>query len=1016
MRSKFTWILTLLFAFASQIGSAQTQKQVKGVVKTQDGEPIPGASIVLVGTNQGTDTDLEGTYSLNVKRGDKVKVIYEGFKAVTVTVGDSNILNVTLEEDDISILDEIVLDTYRTTSKEQSSIAASTVTSKTIEGRPNASFIQTLQGQVPGLNISTGSGQPGDNNSTVILRGLGSINGSVEPLYVIDGVPMSSDRFRSLNPNDIENVSVLKDAGATAIYGNRGANGVIVVTTKSASFDSSLSIKYVGTTTLSTLQDNNYKLFDGPGYKAFVNQAKKDYPNAQFSAFTSAQVKDLTSFDWVDEFFRDALSQNHTLTFSAGSKNLASYTSVGYGDFEGILKQTDLKRFNFRSNLNGKNENGRLTFGTNVSANFSKSSMVQGQGTSYLNDNYFMGAVRSLPYLTPDEYKGTYESADALLDKYGNSAMPYLLMDKRRTNGFSQDEFKLLVNANVNYKLNQDFTLGTQIGADYQTITQDSYYTPDSWNAIYGTPSDQEYFGIVSGINEDRVIVNSTTSLKWNKVFNDKHTFNAGAYIEYIKAHFKNSSFTRRGFDPIFFTPGTTAGAVADVEENDYYVPSAGLSVQNAGLFSYFATASYDYERKYGLDATIRRDASYRFTADNRWGTFWSVAGRWNISNENFMENSIFNNLKLRASYGKSGNQDIAGTGIFGAAELFNTLYSTSLGYKEQTALAISQLPNRNLQWEVITQTNVGVDFGVWNDRLRGALDVYRKQTDDLYLPRQISAINGATMINSNYGSLKNEGIELIVAGDIIRNENTKLTINANGSYNKNQVLDLPNEEGYFWQAGTLAGHNEGGKVNEFYVVKFAGIDPDNGNMMFYDRNGKITYEPNDNDRQWSGKSAIPVYQGGFGLDFEHKGWFLTANFTYALDVWRYDNDYFFLTHPNYIKTANMSSDILDYWTPKNRDASFPRLTGSNISYAGGTDFYIKDASYVRLRYLSLGYNFKKKDLDFMKLSGLRVYAQGENLHTWSKWKGWDAESNRSVDLSQYPTPKTFSVGVEVQF
>lgn len=1014
MRSKFTWILTLFFALMMQVGFAQ--KQVTGVVKTQDGDPIPGATVMLVGTNLGTDTDEEGKYTLVLKKGDKIQVVYEGFRPTTATVSDATVLNVTLVEEDNTELEGIVVDTYRTVSKEQSAVAASTVTSKTIEGRPNASFIQTLQGQVPGLNISTGSGQPGSSDTAVILRGLGSINGSVEPLYVIDGVPMSSDRFRSLNPNDIESINVLKDAGATAIYGNRGANGVIVITTKTASFDSALSVKYVGTTSLSVLQDNNYKLFNGPQYKAFVNQAKKDYPSATFSAYSAAETRDMTNFNWVDEFFRDAISQSHTLSFSVGSKNLSSFTSVGYADFEGILKNTDLKRFNFRSNLNGKNNSGRLTFGTNVSANFSKSSLVQGNGTAFLNDNYFMGAVRSLPYLTPAEYEGTYESADAMLDKYGNSAMPYLLLDKRRTNGFSQDEFKMLVNGNINYKLNDDFTVGTQIGADYQTITQDTYYTPDSWNARYGMPADQEFFGIVSGINEDRVIINATTSLKWNKTFNEKHTFNAGAYLEYIKAHFKNSSFGREGFDPIFFTPGTTAGAIADSEENDYYVPSAGLTVDNAGLFSYFATAAYDFDRRYGLDATLRRDASYRFTADNRWGTFWSVAGRWNISNEAFMSESVFNNLKLRGSYGKTGNQDILGTGIFGASGLFNTLYSTGLGYKEQSALLISNLPNRNLQWEVITQSNIGLDFGVWNDRLRGSLDVYRKQTDELYLPRQISAINAATSINSNFGSLKNEGVELIVAGDVIRNENTKLTINVNGSYNKNVVLDLPNEEGYFWQPGSLAGHREGGKVNELYVVEFAGIDPKDGNMMFYDKNGNITYEPNDNDRKWTGKSAIPTYQGGFGLDFEHKGWFLNANFTYALDVWRYDNDYFFLTAPTYIKVANMSSDVSDYWTPTNTDASFPKLTGSNFSYASGTDFYVKEASYLRLRYVSVGYNFKKKDLDFMKLSGLRVYAQGENLHTWSKWKGWDAESNRSVDLSQYPTPKTFSVGVEVQF
>src|SRR5690606_17753422 len=241
MRSKFTWILTLFFALIVQAGFAQ--KPVTGVVKTQEGERIPRETVMLVGSNQGTDTEHEGKYTLNLKKGDKIQGVYEGFKSTTVTATDSGILNVTLVEDDEYLIPEIIVTQYRTVAKEKDANAFSTVTSKTIEGRPNASFIQTLQGQVPGLNIATGSGQPGSNDTSVILRGAGSINGNIQPLYVIDGVPMSSDRFRSLNPNDIESVTVLKDAGATAIYGNRGANGVIDVKTKTGSFDSALSVK-----------------------------------------------------------------------------------------------------------------------------------------------------------------------------------------------------------------------------------------------------------------------------------------------------------------------------------------------------------------------------------------------------------------------------------------------------------------------------------------------------------------------------------------------------------------------------------------------------------------------------------------------------------------------------------------------------------------------------------------------------------------------------------------------------
>src|SRR5690606_39253064 len=362
MRSRFTWILTLFFALIMQVGFAQSGKQVTGVVKTEDGDPIPGATVMVVGTTFGTDTDDEGKYTLSLKKGDKVRVVYEGFKAVTLTVGDSSVLNATLVEDESVLLGDVVIDMYRTVTKEKSAVAATTVTSKTIEGRPNASFLQTLQGQIPGLNIATGSGQPGSSDTQVLLRGLGSINGNVQPLYIIDGVPMSSDRFRSINPNDIENITVLKDAGATAIYENRGANGVIVVTTKTASFDSALSVKYVGTVGVSSLQENQYNLMNTNEYDSFLKAARAAYPAAGIPSLTANQRK--VNTDWTDIFMRDALMSTHTLSFSAGSKNLSSYTSVGYADYEGILKDTGLQRFNVRSNLNGKSSDDRLVFGT----------------------------------------------------------------------------------------------------------------------------------------------------------------------------------------------------------------------------------------------------------------------------------------------------------------------------------------------------------------------------------------------------------------------------------------------------------------------------------------------------------------------------------------------------------------------------------------------------------------------------------------------------------------------------
>ena len=417
MKSKFTWILLLLTVLTFQFTFAQT-KVVSGVVTAKDyGDPIPGATILVEGTTRGVDTDENGKYSINVAQGEKLVVHFVGFKSAKATVGTSNVLNFSLVEEESNVLDDVVIDVYRTTSKPKSNIAATTVTSKTIEGRPNASFVQTLQAQVPGLNISTGSGQPGSSNTTVILRGIGSINGNVEPLFVIDGVPMGSANFRSINPNDIENITVLKDAGATSIYGNRGANGVIVVTTKGGSFDQDLVIKYVGNTGVSTLQKNHYDAMNGKELRAFEKSVFQQTGGAKGRNWTNNQVNNAPNQNWLDYFFRPAITQSHTLSFNSGSKTLSSFTSVGYTDQEGILKNTDLKRFNFRNNLNGKSKDGRLNYGTNVTANYSKSRLASSLGTGGVNQNYVLGALKGLPYITAADYPG---NGKGLVDMFNN--------------------------------------------------------------------------------------------------------------------------------------------------------------------------------------------------------------------------------------------------------------------------------------------------------------------------------------------------------------------------------------------------------------------------------------------------------------------------------------------------------------------------------------------------------------------------------------------------------------------
>lgn len=1017
MKSKFTWILLLLSVLTFQFSFAQT-KVVTGTVTSKDyGDPIPGATVLVEGTTRGVDTDENGKYSIEAAQGDRLIVHLLGLKTQKATVGSSNVLNFSLSMDDDLMLDEIVVDTYRTTSKPKSAIAATTVSSKTIEGRPNASFVQTLQSQVPGLEISTGSGQPGSSNTSVLLRGAGSINGNTEPLFVIDGVPMGNSSFRSINPNDIESITVLKDAGATSIYGNRGANGVIVVTTKGASFDSDLQIKYVGTTSVSTMQKNNYDLMGGKELMNF------EIANG-FSSYSPSVQRTAVETDWLKVFFRTALTQNHTLSFTRGSKNLASFTSVGYTDQEGILVNTDLQRFNFRNNLNGKSNDGRLTYGTNFTGNFSKSKMASSLGTGSVNNNYVVGALQGAPYLNPGSYNGTHQSIWGQLT--GNTLMrgnllkasPLLLMDKAEWFDFNQEELKMIAQGNINYKLTDDLSVGTSLGVDYTHITQNAFESPYSFNAWYFSPDgddDSIFNGFSSQINQRTVSFNSLTNLKWNKTFNDVHEVRAGVYVEYLKAHFKSSSLTQNGLDKYFSGPNSGAGWIKDNSDDDLYVPSVGMSVANSGLFSYFANASYDYDSRYGIEATIRRDASFRFANSNRWGTFYSVSARWNISNEKFMEDSSFDDLKLRGSYGTAGNQDIIGSGLFGGASLFRDLYAVGGGYNNNPSLIISNIANPHLKWETVEQANIGLDFGVWNSRLRGSVDVYQKTTKDLYQSQPISAIYGTSSIFANIGTMRNRGVELILAADVVRNDNFKVTINVNGSYNKNEIVKLPTADGIVWNGGGNI-MREGDMLGQFYLYEYAGVNPDNGNLWFYDKNGNMTETPTDEDRKFTGKSAYPLYQGGFGFDADYKGFFLSTQFSFVQDMWRVDNDYSDFLSTRDIGIFNKSRELHDSWTPTNRDAKHPSLHNTNEFYQSDSDRFLRDASYVRLRYITLGYNFPAKNLAPLKLSSLRVYAQAENLLTWTKWKGFDAESNRGSDFAQYPTPKTVSFGLEVQF
>ncbi|GAK89788.1 TonB-dependent receptor [Nonlabens ulvanivorans] len=729
MKTKLNGILTLFLALVVQIAIAQT---VTGKVTDASGEPVLGATVLVKGSSNATTTDFDGNYSISAVATDILVYSFAGYTPQEVPVGDRNAINIVMEE----ALDAVVVVGYRSKVQKTTVEAVATVDIEQIEDRSNASALQNLQGLVPGLNIATGSGQPGVD-STIILRGYGSLTGNVEPLFIIDGIPVDEDNFRSINQNDIATYSVLKDAAATAIYGNRGANGVILITTKRGRQNQPLTIRYQSSFGFTDLQEPNINVMS----TSQILQYQRLYNVGEGAGLTDAEIatRGQLNVNWLEAFYRTGTAQSHNLSISSGSENSSSFTSLGYFNQEGILQNSSIQRFNLRNNFNGNSVDKKFRYATNISLNYSETNAADGAGSGSTFFNPFTSALRALPYLpvsadggiTPGDI-GAITANDAANQVYVNYNSLLMNIDQ-------EQEVKILASVNGSYDLNDNLTVGIITGLDMstqkrlETINPNSILGPfqvDGTNRpAFGGRQDEDY--------RREFRFNNQASLQYSNVFNEKHTVNAGAYVEYNKSHLYGFGFDQFGIDSRLYPDGS--GFIdPSVQETigglliNPYLPSLSSFKIDEGLFSYFANADYDYDNKYGLSATVRRDASFRFQDDNQWGTFYSIGARWNIEEEDFMEDSVFNLLKLRASHGTSGNQRIV-NGEFAGANLIRSLYGVGSQYDNTPGTVVNQIGVPDLRWELITQTNVGVDFGVWKNRLNGTLDVYRKSTSDLY-------------------------------------------------------------------------------------------------------------------------------------------------------------------------------------------------------------------------------------------------------------------------------------------
>ncbi|OZV67113.1 SusC/RagA family TonB-linked outer membrane protein [Winogradskyella aurantia] len=1024
MKLKLTWLLTLFMAFVMQFSFAQ-EKTVTGTVTTaSDGLPLPGANVIVKGTSNGQQTDFDGKFSIKVNQGDILVVSYVGMQTQEVTVGTSNTYNVSLKED--NALEEVVVIGRITQTREKSNVSSVKLSEKSIKNRPNPSVVQTLNGQVAGVNITTNTGQPGAN-STIQIRGIGSINGDTEPLFVIDGVPVDQDNFRSINPQEIASVEVLKDAGATAIYGNRGANGVIVLTTKRGNFEQDLQVNYNGFLAYSTLQDNDYNVMSSQellryerfrGQGAGAGNSTSVFNPGNGSPMTDAQIAEAPNFDWSEFFFRTGVTQNHTIQLSSGSKNFSQFTSFGYNDTQGILQDSDLQRFNVRNNLSGKSSNGKFTYNTNLSVNYSKSNEPNAIGTSGINRNFIIGAFESVPYVTAADYT----TGGDLLSPLSFTNTPLFLLDRLRTYTRFEEEVKIVGGLNMGYEITDWLSANVTMGGDYNNNILTRAEGPTSFNALLFGGAENPTSGFQEQRSTRAFTYNQITSLNASKAFG-KHTVGAAVYTEYFKAHFRQFGYFANGLNPSTFSPGDGSGLVQ--QAGGLFNDEADAEILNAGLFSVFGTVDYDFDTRYGFSASLRRDASSRFRDENQWGTFWSVSGRWNISNEAFMQGSIFNNLKLRASYGETGNQFITGT-LFGGLDNTEDFFTSTGGYGNANSLALAQIGVSDLRWETITQTNIGIDFGLWNDRLRGNFDWYVKETSDLYQEGPVSATAGITSLDINTGTLFNRGIDYSVFYDVFtpKTENGFLmTVGFLGNYNETELQDLPNAEGEIISGGEFSaglGRN-GGQLYEYYGLRYVGVNPANGELLYLTADGNVTEQPSvGEDRVWLGKNAIPEWTGTFQLDLEFKGFFLTNQWAFATGVDRIDNDYASLVNPDDVGQFNLSRDILRAWSQPGDITDQPSPTAANRN-SFASDRFMRSADFLRLRFASFGYRFPKSVLDGTGFTNVSVFVNAENAITFTEWRGYDPETRSITNaggttLRGYPTPKTFSFGVELGF
>ena len=993
----------------SQPGSRK--KRVTGVVKDVMGEPLIGANVVEKGrSTNGVITDFNGKFTLEVDESASLVVSYIGYLAQDIPTKGKGDFHIILKED-TNTLDEVVVTGYGDFKKATYTGSAFVLTTEKLEALPVVSVGQMIESNIPGISVVAGtSSQPGAK-TTLRVRGVASMNASTEPLYVLDGVPIPSydlSNFTSmseaggmgfietLNPADIESITVLKDAASASLYGAKGANGVVLITTKKGK-EGKLRVNMAAKYGITDFAYTYRPLMGGEERRELIHeglvnfQLDKGVSEQEAQQYADANIDQYAKrlpqgySDWESALFKTGYQQDYNLSASAGNQNSSFIGSLGYTKQTGVSLNSEMERFTGR--VDASNKYKKVEFGMNASFSWTKNVHLP-EGKFYGSAIYAskVNLTPSTPIYNED---GTYSSGY----RENNGYNPIL---EAEVNDYYARTVRAMGTAKIAYNVWDNLKVSSVFTVDY-SLTKDFFFqSPDGRDGA-------TYQGRGRMQMTDRIRYTSQNNLTYSKTFG-KHSVSAVTAFEVMKYDYEDLYAAKKTYGQDI---NTSLGNAADPIDADQ-------KLQEDALMSYVASVNYSYDDKYYASFSFRRDGSSRLSPDTRWGNFWSLSASWRLSQERFMQplKSVLSDLKLRASYGVNGNLPSSYYG-------YQSTYTTGAFYSGKPSLWESTLGNEELTWEKNYALNLGLDIGLFS-RVNVSLDWYTRTTKDLLMSKQLNSISGFSSLLTNVGQMRNTGVELEVRSNNIKTKDFSWITAFNLSHNKNKILklaDLP------WFVDGRYVRKEGYPFNTIYLREYAGVDPETGSALYYDNqqdeNGNYTKNKVTDPGQASPiplKDITPTISGGFMNTFNYKFIDLSFNLSYSFGGYSYDNASYILQDDGYSVISNKSTEQRRRWQKPGDITDVPRFVYGNKK--GGnynSSRAIHSTDHIRLKSLILGLNAPKAWLQKLGIGNARIYFSGTNLLTWAAYDQYDPEMSGVVGFYTPPL-KTYAFGLELKF